>query len=752
LSASREHLHRLFDDLEGFVALGMGFGGRFEGEVYKFPEGGFVESFFPWPEQEDYLLAKVAEHVEKADVYVCPLLRRERSRKQGTGALGRYAWADIDGQAPAGWERGLLGPSSFVVASGRGQHPYIALTDPVEADELEDINKRLARALEADSGWSETKYLRLAGTLNHKPRARGGESAPVDFLEVVTGKRDWTLQELRDLLPAAAEAVSHTNGDGVIEPEEPETVPAHLLERLDEEPSGDRSKQCHTFLRACLDADLNDAEMLALGLKHKPTTAKYGDRAATEITRLIKKFRNNQETLATVETVGGFRGAPEGGSDANSRTVKPVREDGTTATVPLGDVEGGSEQSGTPVTDRDTDAVSAAVEDTFTDPTVTYSEFVARVDENASEPLLVCDQGSAFLCGSLGLLVAKTGDGKTTLAVAFALHASAGLDFAGFSFPRPLRLLVVQNEGPREAFRQKLAAAAAHWPKALETVRVWDEPESWGSVKVSVPEARRRLRRVLELHDVDIVIVDTLTRYGVRGNGTPEETREFIEWLTETGLGRDRGFMLLHHPITRPDSSLELIERIAGAWSPHADMVLYLEKLADKRARLSSVKIRWAREDRPPVLLGFDPETAAFTYLGEQAEVDRDYLAEIVALLRDGKWRIVREINNPKEAGGIGADYDLVKGLLEAHPDVFESRTGEDAKALGRKATATVWQLRPKPEEDGAAPSDDDAVDPARVIGACNCGRPIVRGTGNTATKCGKCAKAGLRYSDGGVS
>ena len=233
----------------------------------------------------------------------------------------------------------------------------------------------------------------------------------------------------------------------------------------------------------------------------------------------------------------------------------------------------------------------------------------------------------------------------------------------------------------------------------MHGVRVWDEPASWGSVKVSVPEARERLRRVLELHDVDIVIVDTLTRYGVRGNGTPEETREFIEWLSETGLGRDRGFLLLHHPITRPDASLELIDRIAGAWSPHADAVFYLEKLADHRARLSSPKLRWAREDRPAVLLAFDPETGGFEYLGEQTAEERDYQAEIVALLKDGTWRIVREIAS-KDVGGIGADYELVKVILEEHPDVFESRTGDEAKALGRKPQATLWQIRGSDDPD----------------------------------------------------
>ena len=77
----------------------MGFGGYFKGESYDHKS--FAEEFFPWPEQEEQLLAKVAEHVEKADIYICPLLRTKRSRKAGTGALGRFAWADIDGQTPA---------------------------------------------------------------------------------------------------------------------------------------------------------------------------------------------------------------------------------------------------------------------------------------------------------------------------------------------------------------------------------------------------------------------------------------------------------------------------------------------------------------------------------------------------------------------------------------------------------------------------------------------------------------------------
>ncbi len=52
---------------------------------------------------------------------------------------------------------------------------------------------------------------------------------------------------------------------------------------------------------------------------------------------------------------------------------------------------------------------------------------------------------------------------------------------------------------------------------------------------------------------------------------------------------------------------------------------------------------------------------------------------------------------------------DVVKRALAEHPDVFESRTGDAAKAVGRSALATVWQLRTEPEIPEAAWDEFDA-------------------------------------------
>jgi len=44
----------------------------------------------------------------------------------------------------------------------------------------------------------------------------------------------------------------------------------------------------------------------------------------------------------------------------------------------------------------------------------------------------------------------------------------------------------------------------------------------------------------------------------------------------------------------------------------------------------------------------------------------------------------------------IGANVDTLKALLGEHVNLFESRTGDEAKALGRRHNATIWQ--PKTE------------------------------------------------------
>jgi hypothetical protein len=175
------------------------------------------------------------------------------------------------------------------------------------------------------------------------------------------------------------------------------------------------------------------------------------------------------------------------------------------------------------------------------------------------------------------------------------------------------------------------------------------------------------------------------------------------------GLHTSVAWWLNTHP--RKEATREALNEISGAWCGRPDQVLLLRMLENDRTQVRFPKLRWAkRGKRPVILLAFDPDTEAFRYLGEQVEEERDYRAEVMALLAaTTKWLTASEISAPKERNGIGANIDTVKPILEQNPEVFESRTGDAAKEVGRSKTATVWQLRPNPDEEDGAALDEDA-------------------------------------------
>lgn len=175
---------RVWGDQQGYACLCLGLGGHVNPSgSYGFVR--FIQQFYRWPADRLRLLARAMAAAADADVYVGVLLGGRTSRRAGTTLSGRVAWADIDGpwstQRAQALKR-LDGRVVWQVQSGSGRHLYLPLDDLEPPDRLEGWNRRLAVLLDADSGWSQTKLLRLPGTFNHKPRAAGGRSTPVVWL------------------------------------------------------------------------------------------------------------------------------------------------------------------------------------------------------------------------------------------------------------------------------------------------------------------------------------------------------------------------------------------------------------------------------------------------------------------------------------------------------------------------------------------------------------------------------------------
>lgn len=175
---------RLWGGQGGYACLCLGHGGHLSPSGrYEFDR--FSQTFHRWPHSRARLLNQAMTASAQADVYVGVLLRAKPSRQAGTALPGRVAWADVDGPWTADRARALdrlAGRAVWQVRSGTGRHLYLPLDEAEPPDGLEAWNRRLAALLTADAGWSETKLLRLPGTLNHKPRAIGGRAVPVEWL------------------------------------------------------------------------------------------------------------------------------------------------------------------------------------------------------------------------------------------------------------------------------------------------------------------------------------------------------------------------------------------------------------------------------------------------------------------------------------------------------------------------------------------------------------------------------------------
>jgi hypothetical protein len=107
----------------------------------------------------------------RTDVYVgcAPRVRRHGGRR----AIERsyVLWADCDGEQAVAALHAFEPAPSIVIASGSGTncHAYWPLREPLDRDDLEHANRRLAHALGADPASADAaRILRVPGTLSHK--------------------------------------------------------------------------------------------------------------------------------------------------------------------------------------------------------------------------------------------------------------------------------------------------------------------------------------------------------------------------------------------------------------------------------------------------------------------------------------------------------------------------------------------------------------------------------------------------------
>lgn len=154
------------EDLNRFTNLLFG---DLQGLVYSPAKGDtWTQKFFEWPKEALQLHDWIMACSHDSDVYLSPVLYKERQAVKSAIKYSQVVWVEFDGDTEIDF-RDVPIPSAIVqTSSSTHLHAYWK-TDELNVQTLEDINRRLTLYLRADSsGWDATQLLRPPDTWNHK--------------------------------------------------------------------------------------------------------------------------------------------------------------------------------------------------------------------------------------------------------------------------------------------------------------------------------------------------------------------------------------------------------------------------------------------------------------------------------------------------------------------------------------------------------------------------------------------------------
>jgi AAA domain-containing protein len=306
---------------------------------------------------------------------------------------------------------------------------------------------------------------------------------------------------------------------------------------------------------------------------------------------------------------------------------------------------------------------------------VTVGEFTA-IHEPGAEPLLGEPGQVVIPKGGDALLYGDGGASKTTLAIDLAVHLATGVPWLGVAVPKPVRVLLIEAEGPRPLFREKLRHKLKAWggPDPGERLYVYEKP--WASFRFQEPHSGPVADLIAE-REIDLLVAGPLVRIGMDEVGTLQEVRDFSRHIEQfrQRTKRELATFKVHHE--------SKAGRVSGAWEGAGDCLLHAQVFAHGRTNLTFQKVRWASDwhMRKVDLTWTDGE--GFDLADDP---DRDYRTEIVQLLSVRPHLTAKDIR--KEIGGR---MSAIESALENGP--FKSKTGLAAKALGRHSNACLWEV-----------------------------------------------------------
>jgi AAA domain len=219
----------------------------------------------------------------------------------------------------------------------------------------------------------------------------------------------------------------------------------------------------------------------------------------------------------------------------------------------------------------------------------TLREFIA-VEEPASQPLLGTPEETIIAAGGDVLTYGAGGAGKTTWVVDGVFHLAGGVAWNGFAVPRPMNVVMVENEGPRAKFRQKLDRKAATWtgPDVFDRIHLLEDP--WAGFTFGDAGQRDQLAAFLNQTRADLLVSGPISTLGMVGGGTPDEINSFMALLREL-----RKFV--DHPVAWWGVHHEnRAGQVSGAWERVPDTLVHITPRGNGHTRVFWQKARWSSD------------------------------------------------------------------------------------------------------------------------------------------------------------
>ena len=247
---------------------------------------------------------------------------------------------------------------------------------------------------------------------------------------------------------------------------------------------------------------------------------------------------------------------------------------------------------------------------------VSVEEFAA-VHVEIPEPLIGGTETRLLPAASTIVFYGEGGSGKTTLEIDLSFHLAAGVDWLGFEIAEPVRVMLLENEGPIDEYRLKIRRKLASWEGPSLAGRLLIHEAPWGRVDLRNAAAADGLAAQLEAHKIDVLLAGPVRRLGLEGGGTPAETVAYMQLLDRVrdAAGRPVAIGNVHHENKGGD--------ISGAFEAEFDTVVHVKADGRDRTQLVFRKSRWSSKiHRARMTLAWVVESEGFTVVESDLDAD----------------------------------------------------------------------------------------------------------------------------------